>query len=293
MNRTLSAAAACAFVVAAITGHRLPAAEATPPTNATKGYELYGFCMEMHDAKQRSLPEQAALLRELGFAGAGYPLWLDGDLDQNLSILDQAGLKTYLLYTTVDLSLAGPIDPRIAQAMAKLQGRPVTICVLLRGFPPADPRGDEPAVQALRELGDIAQQHGLRISIYHHTKDWTESLLHALQVVKKANHAHVGANFNLCHWLMIDGDKDYEPVLREHASRIFAVTINGAQVGTKEWTDGLIQPLDRGDFDNPRLLRVLRDIGYTGPIGLMCYGIQGDARQHLERSMQVWRSWPQ
>jgi sugar phosphate isomerase/epimerase len=71
------------------------------------------------------------------------------------------------------------------------------------------------------------------------------------------------------------------------------VTINGAQVGTKEWTDGLIQPLDRGDFDNPRLLRVLRDIGYTGPIGLMCYGIQGDARQHLERSMQVWRSWPQ
>ena len=77
---------------------------------------------------------------------------------------------------------------------------------------------------------------------------------------------------------------------REHADKIFAVTINGAQRGVKTWPE-LIQPLDKGDFDNRELLKTLREIGYRGPIGLMCYGIPGDVREHLVRSMGVWKTW--
>ena len=254
--------------------------------------KLYGFCMEIHDAKKRSIPQQAQMLRELGFDGVGYPLWLDENLQKNLRTLDEAGLDVYQMYTSVNLKPgAVPYDPRVPEAIAKLKGRPVTICVLFRGFPPGDPQGEERAVEILRQLGDLAARTGLRISIYHHTNDWTESLLYTLQVVKKANHPQVGANFNLCHWLKVDGDKDYRPVLRENAERIFAVTINGAKLGSPAWTDGLIQPLDRGDFDNRELLATLRQAGYRGPIGLMCYGIQGDAREHLQRSMAVWKGW--
>jgi len=254
--------------------------------------KLYGFCVDTHDAKKRSIPEQAQMLRELGFNGAGYPLWLDESLAENLRTLDQSGLKVYLLHASVNVDpKAPPYDPRLPEAIRKLNGRPVTISVLLRGFPPGDPRGEEPAVKILRQLGDLAAQSGLRISIYHHTGDWTESLLFALRVVKKVDHPQVGANFNLCHWLMVDGEKDYRPVLRENAARIFAVTINGAKLGSKTWTNGLIQPLDQGDFDNRQLLDTLREIGYRGPIGLMCYGIPGDAREHLERSMKVWKAW--
>ena len=254
--------------------------------------KFYGLCVETHDAKHRSIPEQAQMLRELGFDGVGYPLWLDDSLDKNLRILDKEELKPYLLYTSVSVNPAEkPYDPRVPAAIAKLKGRPATICVLLRGFPPGDPRGEEPAVKILRELGDLAAQNGLRISIYHHAGDWTASLLFALRVVKKTDHPQVGVDFNLCHWLMVDGDKDYRPVLRENAAKIFVVTINGAQIGSKTWTNGLIQPLDRGDFDNRQLLATLREIGYRGPIGLMCYGIPGDAREHLQRSMKVWKSW--
>jgi sugar phosphate isomerase/epimerase len=253
---------------------------------------LYGFCIETHDAKKRTLPEQASLLCELGFPGVGYPLWLDGNLERNLHTLDAAGLKVFLMHTAVNVnSKEPPYDPRLPAAIRQLKGRPVTVCVLLRGFKPGDPQGEANAVAVLRQLGDVAAEAGLRISIYHHVSDWTESLLHALQVVRKTDHPQVGVNFNLCHWLKIDGARDYRPVLRENADKIFAVTINGAQVGSNTWTDGLIQPLDRGDFDNRQLLATLREIGYRGPIGLMCYGIQGDAREHLERSMKVWKSW--
>jgi sugar phosphate isomerase/epimerase len=228
----------------------------------------------------------------LGFDGVGYPLWFDDDLDRNLRNLDEAGLQLYLVYMTANLDpQKPPYDPRVPDAISQLKGRPVTVSVLFRGFPPGDPRGLESSVKILRELGDLAAKSDLRISIYHHVSDWTESLLHALEVVRETDHPRVGVNFNLCHWLKVDGDKDYRPVLRENVQRIFAVTINGAQCSAETWTNGLIQPLDRGDFDNKELMQILRETGYQGAVGLMCYGIPDDAHDHLRRSMQVWKSW--
>ena len=254
--------------------------------------QLYGFCMEMPAVPNPSIEQQAEMLGRLGFDGVGYPLWLDENLDKNLKALDDAGLKVYHLYASINLKPgAAPYDPRVEDSIRRLKGRPVTVCVLIRGFGPGDPRGEESAVKILRQLGDVAAEADVRISIYHHTNDWTESLIFALEIVKKANHPRVGANFNLCHWLKIDGDKDYRPILRDNAQKIFAVTINGAQLGSDTWTGGLIQPLDRGDFDNHQLLNTLRQVGYRGPIGLMCYGIPDDTQEHLRRSMNVWKKW--
>lgn len=267
-----------------------PSALPSPSAQTKWTPKFYGLCMEMFDAKRRPLAEQAQMLRQLGFDGVGYPLWLDASLDGNLRTLDEAGLKVYMLYATVHLNPdVPPYDPRLPAAIRKLKGRPTTICVILDGFPPADPRGESPAIKILRDLGDVAAESGLRISIYPHTGNWVESLAFALQVVAKVNHPSVGTNFNLCHWLMVDADKDYRPLLREHADKIFAVTINGAKLGATTWTHGLIQPLDQGDFDNAQLLATLSEAGYRGPVGLMCYGIPGDAREHLERSMNAWK----
>jgi sugar phosphate isomerase/epimerase len=292
MSRLLSRLPVAAMSLAALlfelTGH----AQETRPPDDSWAPKVFGFCMQVSDAKKRSLPEQARMLRELGFDGVGYPVWLDESLDRNLRVLDDAGLKMYLVETTVNVDPANPpFDPRLPDVIRKLEGRPATLCVTMRGFPPGDPRGKAAAVKALRKLGGLAASSGLRVSIYHHTGDWAASLLFALEVAKETNHPKVGVNFNLCHWLMVDGDKDYRPVIRDHADKIFIVTINGAKLGAKVWTNGLIQPLDQGDFDNRQLLATLHDAGYRGPIGVMCYGIPGDAREHLQRSMKLLKSW--
>lgn len=254
--------------------------------------EFYAFCMDVPVTKNPSIPDQAELLAELGFDGAGYPLWFGEELNRNLSALDQAGLELYLAYLPIKLNAERPaLDPRLPEVFAKLEGRPTTISVLLQGLPPGDPRGMKPAIKLLRQLGDLAAEYNLRISIYHHLNDWTESLLFALRVVEKVDHPRVGVNFNLCHWLKVDGDKDYRPVLRKHADKLFAVLINGASCDANAWTRGLIQPLDRGDFNNQELLQLLREIGYADPVGLMCFGIPDDTRTHLRRSMRVWKSW--
>jgi sugar phosphate isomerase/epimerase len=97
--------------------------------------------------------------------------------------------------------------------------------------------------------------------------------------------------FNLCRWLRVDRSRDYRPLLQKARPRLWAVSINGAdefddQPGWRRY----IQPLGQGSFDVAAFLGALRELGYTGPIGLQCYGIGGDAREHLARSMTWWRN---
>jgi len=283
-----------AVLLAGVTGR---AEETRPPAPADQPAgtpKLFAFCMNVADSRHRSLPEQARMLRELGFDGAAYGLWLGADLERNLQTFDAAGLNIYMFEVVADLTR--PFDPQlnppgIAAAIRQLKGRPAILSVQLRGFPPGDPRGERPAVKMLRQLGDLAAASGLRISVYNHVGNWAESVPFALKIVKKADYPQVGVNFNLCHWLAVNGDKDYRPVLRDAGAKVFVVTINGAKLGSKSWADGLIMPLDRGDFDNRQLLATLREIGYRGPIGIMCYGLSGDAGEYLQRAMKVWKTW--
>ncbi|MBE7503758.1 MAG: sugar phosphate isomerase/epimerase [Verrucomicrobiales bacterium] len=254
--------------------------------------KFYAYCVEVGvpGVTPRPWPDQATLLRQLGYDGGGFELPLDTTLATHLRAFDDAGLDVYLVWTTLNVNPASPAyDPRLPDALRQLKGRPTTVSLILRGLPPADPKGRAPALRALRELGDVAAQAGLRLSIYNHVSDWTESLPFIVELVRELNHPQVGFNFNLCHWLKVDAAHDWRPLLREHAAKLFCVTINGATVGAQTWTHGLIRPLDEGDFDNAPLLAALNAIGYRGPVGLMCYGVPGDPRDHLARSMAVWR----
>ena len=257
--------------------------------------KVYAYCVELGvpGLKQRPVAELAKLLREVGFDGAGYSILTGPRLEETLRASDEAGLKVYLMQTSINLApnAAARYDVEVPGAIRKLKGRPAVVVVTLNGLKPGDPAGMELAVQALRELGDVAAEAGVRISAYNHVNCWNESVPFNVELVKKVNHPQVGFNFNVCHWLKVDGNKDYRPLLRANAEKLFCVTICGAQIGAQTWTNGLIQPLDQGDFDNRSLLATLREIGYGGPVGIMCYGIPGDAREYLGRSMKTWKNW--
>ena len=47
-------------------------------------------------------------------------------------------------------------------------------------------------------------------------------------------------------------------------------------------------PLDQGYFDLSEVITILAEIDYPGPVGLFCYSIRGDAREHLKASMTRW-----
>jgi sugar phosphate isomerase/epimerase len=108
-----------------------------------------------------------------------------------------------------------------------------------------------------------------------------------VRVAKKVDRKNVGVTFNLCHWLMVDDEKNMKSLIESAMPHLFVVTINGADSGGKDWKT-LIQTLDRGTFDMRGFLKTLGDSGYTGPIGFQGYGIGGDARENLNRTMNAW-----
>ena len=276
----LPSAGVCAALVA------LCAAAAPRPAPKAAPYRLFAFCMDTHDAKKRDLDEQAKMLAELGYAGAGH-LWLD-NVAERLKTLDARGLELSQVYVRVSIDPKQPkYDPRLGEVIKLLKGRPTILGVLVGGMKPSDTAGDSRAVEILREIGDLAAGSGLRVALYPHAGDWIEKVEDAVRVVEKVNRRNVGVMFNLCHWMKVDKSRDYRRVLTAAMPHLFVVSINGADNEGEDW-DRLIQPLDRGTFDLYAFLKTLRDLGYRGPIGLQCYGIPGDAREHLARSIVAW-----
>ena len=252
---------------------------------------FFALCMDTHDAKRRSLPQQAEMLKDLGYDGAGH-LWLGG-LAERLKTLDAAGLKLFQIYIRLNIAAGQkrPYDLKLKDVLPLLKDRGVMLAVLIGGGKRSDKAGDERAVALLREMADLARPHGVRLALYPHVGDWLERVDDAIRVARKVDRPNVGAMFNLCHFLKVDDEKNIKPLLTKAGRLLMAVTINGSdrsadiRAGKGKW----IVPLDEGNFDMLGLLRTLREVGYKGPVGLQCYGIGGDARKHLARSIAAWR----
>lgn len=288
---TRPAALILALLAGALPGSGADAAPTAPAAPSARGRPFFALCMDTHDAQRRSLAAQAAMLKELGYDGAGH-LWLD-QVPERLATLHAAGLKLFQVY--VRLSIAPdadpPFDPRLKEVLALLDGQETMLAVLITGGRPSDTSRDARAVALVREVADLARPRGVKLALYPHVGDWLERVEDALRVVRQADRPNVGVMFNLCHWIKVDAEENLRPLLRAALPRLWAVTINGSdrgadlRAGKGRW----IAPLDTGDFDVAHLMRILNDLGYGGPVGLQCYGIPGDAREHLARSMTAWR----
>ena len=245
------------------------------------------------DRKHLSAKEQAEMLKELGYAGIGYS-GLEG-IDEMLKELDKRGLKMFNTYLSVAIDPGTKrYDPRLKETIKQLKGTDVLLWLTVksRKFKPSATDGDPFAVEVITEIADMADQSGLKVARYPPVNAWVESVEDAVRVTKKVNRKNVGATFNLCHWLKVDDEKNMRPLMELAMPYLFVVTINGADSGdtNKMAWDRLIQTLDRGSFDTYKFLKTLKELGYTGPIGLQGYGIKTDARENLKRSMQAWRS---
>ena len=266
-----------------------PAAAAEPAGSKTNAF--FAFCIDTHDAKKRTLEQQAALLKELGYDGVGH-LWLD-KIPERLKTLDAVGLKMFQITMMVDITPGKQAyDPKFKDVMPLLKGRGVQFVLLMNGMKPSDPAGDARAVEIIREMASVASDSGAQILLYPHSYMWMERIEDAVRVADKVDRPNVGVMFNLCHWLRVNKERNYKPVLAQAMPRLWAVSISGADEFDDQpgWAH-YIQPLGRGSFDMLAFLKTLRQLGYTGPVGLQCYGIPGDVRDNLAESMKAWRGY--
>jgi hypothetical protein len=238
--------------------------------------------------------QQFDMLRELGYAGIA---WTEEAPEQVVAAtrdLEARGMRMFAIYCSATVAADGQLKPSplVESTMHALRGHDTIVWLHIGGRGPriSTLSATSPVVERLRALAASAERNGLRIAIYPHVGDWTERLGDAIALARLVDRKNFGLTFNLCHSLAV-GDEDRIPQLLEAAApSLMTVTINGADASVKgpQW-NRLIQTLDRGSYDVGNVLRTLQKIDFRGPIGLQGYGLSGDRKENLQRSIEGWR----
>ncbi|MBN1421954.1 MAG: sugar phosphate isomerase/epimerase [Planctomycetes bacterium] len=255
---------------------------APPPPPPWKPWPFYAF--ENGLGTIPKFEDKVKLLADLGYAGIGAYM-NHHELPKQLELLDERKLKLFSLYNTP--VLGETLDPGLAISIRRLKGRDTRIELGIRrdeATAPSDPDGDERAMALIRPLSALCGDTGPVVSIYPHAGFWTERVEDGVRLARLSRRKNVGTNFNLVHWHWIKQERPLEVVLKEALPCLFLVSINGHKGRD-------IVPLDEGDYDVLGFLRVLKKVGYKGPVGLQCYSVKGPSEVHLERSIGKWREW--
>ncbi|MBI2478441.1 MAG: TIM barrel protein [Planctomycetia bacterium] len=238
--------------------------------------------------------QQAATLAELRYDGIGYTGL--ANLESVLRSLDDHQLRMFSTYIPVELDAdKPPFDPALPAAIKQLAAHKTALWLHVHGRSAAAEDLDDRAVTVLRDIAAMAEPAGLPVVLYPHTGFYVATCRDAIRLARKVDRANVGVSFNLCHFLKQSDEQQLSAVLSEAMPYLRLVSINGADSGetTKMGWDRLIQTLDRGSYDVRKVLTLLNEGGYRGPIGLQCYAVPGDISQNLQRSKQAWEKLQQ
>lgn len=283
----------CILILATAGGNAIDSnAATTAPVSTVTQHSFFAF----QNGLKGSPSQMAATLQELGYDGLsaeGY------EMLPLIRELKARNLKLYNTYLTLEFdAVTNALTAPLRKLVDGLQGSGAALWIAVtkvtldgKAFSNSSPEGDAIAVARLGEIADYAEPRGVKIALYPHTWFWVERVGDAVRLADKMNRSGVGATFNLCHWLKVEGDIDPLPALKAALPRLFFVSINGADGGdtrTQDW-DRLIQTLDRGSYDVNRFVRQLRTLGYAGPVGLQCYNVKGDPKDNLAHSIAAWR----
>jgi len=280
----------CVALFLALATCTLFAAEKRSRTPRPFPNPFFAMCTGTKDAQHPTVASQVAMLRELEYDGIDH--MGTRNVAETVREADAAGLRMFGIYVGgIDIDPDDPLPGGLRDAVSRLEGTGAVVWIPLqsRKFRLSSPAGDAHAVEKVRAIADQAAASGVSVALYPHANLWLERVEDAVRVARKTARPNVGVTFNLCHWLKVSEDQDLLSILTQATPYLAMVTINGADTGGWSWGwSSLIQTLDRGSYDTYRVLAVLRELGYTGPIGLQGYGIGGDVEDNLRRSKQAW-----
>ncbi len=239
--------------------------------------------------------EQASILKKYGFDGIEHRE-TPGIIELK-DALEKQGLKIYADYVAIDIDKQEPYLPEWKQVIPKLKGTGIILWCHLHSakYKPSDEAADAKIVSVLQELSDFSKPYGVKLAIYHHVGMLADKAEDSFRIAQKVNRENVGSVFNLCHFLKTDSEENLGKVIDLTFPKLFAVSICGADAGetTQMGWDRLIQPLGQGSFDVYRLVELLADKGFQGPIGLQCYKLEGDPENYLPQSAETWKTFKQ
>lgn len=264
-----------------------PTESATAHTEGHAGLfsrdNLVAWCIVPFDAAKRGPSERAAMLQRLGLRGLVYDY-----RDEHIPTFDAeiAALRER------DIELAGwwcggvdphnPLEGSVGLALETLRRNKASsdLWVLIEEGPLEGlSQADKVALtaDAIEAVAAEAETIGSRVGLYNHG-GWYGEPSNQLEILEQLTAENVGLVYNFHH-----GHEHFEQlqeVFPRMVPHLLCVNLNGMTLGGEK-----ILPLGAGERDR-KMLRIVRESGYRGPIGILDHRPEIDAETALLANLE-------
>ena len=249
-------------------------ASVSAPQQLFEKENLVAWCIVPFDSKERSPAERARMLRRLGISRAAYD-WREqhvSEFETEILEYQRHGIEYFAFWdaheAAFDLFQKYSMSPQIWKTL-----------------PSPDSETQEEKIKAaansLLPLVDRTKQIGSRLGLYNHG-GWggrPENLIAVCRYLRRIHGAsHVGIVYNFHH-----GHEDisnFETSFPQMLPYLLCVNINGMN----SQAEPKILDVGAGEHDQ-RLIQILIDSGYRGPIGILGHIASEDVSVVLGRNL--------
>lgn len=244
---------------------------------------LLAWCIVPFDAAHRGPVDRARMLKRLGITRFVYD-WRDNDIptfDQEIDALEKYGIKLQGFWLTSGLEPAQEKNVHTVLDLLKRRKLKTEIWYLLVPPPTFDGLPQEEkvaqATKAVQYLAQEAKRINCSVGLYNHG-GWFGEPENQLAIVERAAMKNVGIVYSFHHGReQMDRFAEFFPKILPH---LMAINLNGMRKDAP-----MILNLGEGDREL-EMLRIIRDSGYHGPIGILNHSTERDAEVGLRENIE-------
>ena len=247
---------------------------------------LFAWCIVPFDAKKRGPEERAEMLERLGFTQFAYDYRAEHvpTFDAEMDALKRHHIRLLAWWFPNTLNE----EARLILTVLKRHNLQTQLWVAGEGGPTRDADEQKARVasesQRIRPIAEEAAKLGCTVGLYNHG-GWfgePENQIAIVEQLRAQGVTNVGMVYNQNHG---HGHIDrFAELLQKMKPFLFALNLNG-MVRDGDKTGKEILPLGQGDLDLS-LLKIIRDSGWRGPIGLLNHVHEEDAETRLRENLK-------
>jgi sugar phosphate isomerase/epimerase len=239
---------------------------------------LVAWCIVPFDAKKRGPEARAEMLTRVGIRQVAYDWRREHvpSFEAEILAYKKHGLEYFAFWGYHDAMAA----------LIRKHGIRPQLWMMLPDNAPGRPEPERvaAAARALQARVEQARELGCKVGLYNHG-GWAgepSTLTAVSQWFRDAGFDNVGIVYNLHHGH--EHIADFAKVLALMKPHLLCLNLNGMNEGAKP----KILPLGKGQHD-ARLLQIIEDSGYTGPIGILDHDASVDSELRLRENLQGLR----
>ena len=214
-------------------------------------------------------------------------------LDQFYELSESTGLQVVSGFMAHRFDKYGFSDKDHRAAIDHLAPHGGTLWVWARDGDQDGTVTDEKVEAFFRGILAYAESKGVKIVLYPHYNTYFPTTLDALRLVEKIDSPSLGIAINLCHELMSDNGSNLKKTFARAKDRLEAVILSGALIeldrtSVRSMNASTILSLDESVYDLRPFMRLIKESGFDGPVGMINFKPETEPADYLSRSMKEW-----